>query len=284
MSIEHEVVAIRLGHVDRPARDNFLTDPHLTAPMRLDFDMWVVRGGDRVIVVDTGFSRAAGERRGRVLERRPADALRECGIEPDEVTDVVLTHLHYDHAGNLGDFPDARVLIQQDEVAYATGGSMRHPQLSHFFDVDDVCDVVRRTFDGRVDHLAGAHVLHDGVELHPVGGHTPGLQVVRVRTERGWVVLASDALHYYANLELRNPFPAVVDVPAMFTAFDTVVALADGPDHIVPGHDPAVMDRYGPVSDDLPDGMVALHRTPVTLDPFTDNTVTGAPAVPARSR
>ncbi|MGX4694436.1 N-acyl homoserine lactonase family protein [Streptomyces sp. JNUCC 63] len=262
MSGTHEVVAIRLGHVDRVARDNFLSDPHLSGPMRLDFDMWVVRGEDRIVVVDTGFSRAAGDRRGRVLERRPAQSLRELGIAPGEVTDVVVTHLHYDHAGNLGDFPDARIWVQRAEVAYATGDKMRHRQLSHFFDADDVCDIVRRTFDGQVRQIDGRHVLTDGIELHRVGGHTPGLQVVRVRTERGWVVLASDALHYYANFELRNPFPSIVDVPVMIDAFDTILELADGPDHVVPGHDPAVMERYGAVSDDLPDGMVALHRHP----------------------
>ncbi|NGP07758.1 N-acyl homoserine lactonase family protein [Rhodococcus sp. 14C212] len=264
MSETYNLFAIRLGYVDRIARDNFLTDPHLSGAMRLDFDMWVVRGDERIVVVDTGFSRDAGERRGRVLQRRPAESLRELGIAPEDVTDVVVTHLHYDHAGNLGDFPGARIWIQGAEVAYATGDSMRHPPLSHFFDVDDVCDIVRRTFDGRVRQIDGVHTLVEGVELHRVGGHTPGLQVVRVHTERGWVVLASDALHYYANLELRNPFPAIVDVPEMLAAFDTVVELADGPDHVVPGHDPAVMDRYGAVSDDLPDGIVALHRQPAT--------------------
>ena len=269
MSGTYDAVAIRLGHVDRPARDNFLSDPGMSGPMRLDFDIWVVRGEDRIVVVDTGFSPEAGDRRGRVLERRPAQALRELGIAPDEVTDVVVTHLHYDHAGNLGDFPDAHIWIQRAELAYATGASMRHRQLSHFFDADDVCDLVRRTFDGRVSQIDGRHVLADGIELHQVGGHTPGLQVVRVRTERGWVVLASDALHYYANLELRNPFPSIVDVPGMLAGFDTVLELADGPDHVVPGHDPAVMQRYGAVSDDLPDGMVALHRHPAPRNTLT---------------
>ncbi|MDV8070914.1 N-acyl homoserine lactonase family protein [Rhodococcus sp. IEGM 1366] len=262
MTATYEVIAIRLGHVDRVARDNFLNDPHISGSMRLDFDMWVLRSEARTVLVDTGFSPEAGKRRGRVLERHPVEALRELGIEPDQVTDVVITHLHYDHAGNLGDFPDARIWIQRAEVAYATGGHMRHPQLSHFFEVDDVCDLVRRTFDGRVRQIEGAHVLSDGIELHQVGGHTPGLQIVRVHTDRGWVVLASDALHYYANLELKNPFPAIVDVPAMLGAFATVVELADSPEHLVPGHDPDVMERYGNDSVDLPDGMVALHRQP----------------------
>lgn len=267
MTATYEVFAVRLGHVDRVARDNFVSDPHLSGAMRLDFDMWVVRSADRTIVVDTGFSSEAGERRGRVLERCPADALAELGIAPSDVTDVVLTHLHYDHAGNLDDFPGAQVWIQRAEVEYATGHNMRRPQLSHFFEADDVCDVVRRTFDGRVRQIDGVSPLADGVELHPVGGHTPGLQVVRVRTDRGWVVLASDALHYYANLELRNPFPAVVDMPAMLAAFDTVTELADSPDHVIPGHDPEVMARYGAASADLPEGIVALHRHPATTTP-----------------
>lgn len=264
MSTEYEVYALRLGHVDRRARDNFLTDPHLAGDMRLDFDMWLVRGGDRVVVVDTGFSPEAGARRGRTLDRGPVEALEELGVPASEVTDLVVTHLHYDHAGNLDVFPGARVWIQGEEVAYATGGSMSHPQLNHFFDVEDVCTLLRRTYRGEVDHLAGARELADGIHLHPVGGHTPGLQVVRVRTGRGWVVLASDALHYYANLELRNPFPALVDVPAMLDAFDLVRELADGPDHVIPGHDPEVMTRYGPASTGLPEGIVALHRAPVS--------------------
>lgn len=262
MSRIYDLFAIRLGHVDRLARDNFLHDPHLPGAMRLDFTMWVARGDDRVVVVDTGFSPDAGERRGRVLDRRPAESLRELGIDPAAVSDVVVTHLHYDHAGNLGDFPVARVWIQRAEVAHATGDRMRHPQLSHFFDSDDVCQVVRRTYEGRVRQIEGRHELVDGIELHHVGGHTPGMQVVRVRTGRGWVVLASDVLHYYANLELRNPFPATVDVSSALDAFESVLELADGPDHVVPGHDPAVFERFGACSDGLPDGIVALHRSP----------------------
>ncbi|GAA2409698.1 N-acyl homoserine lactonase family protein [Actinomadura vinacea] len=257
-----EVWALRLGTADRPARDNFLMPCARSGLMRLDFTMWVVRDGDRAVVVDTGFSERAGERRGRRLDRRPAEAVRRLGIDPGRVDEVVLTHLHFDHAGNLGDFPQARVAVQARELEYTTGKAMTRPALNHFFEADDVVEVVRRVHDGGVRVVEGDVELAPGLELRLIGGHTKGLQVVRVHTARGWVVLASDALHYYANFHERNPFPAILDLGVMLDGYDRIGRLAASADHIVPGHDPAVFERYAGPDDDLPDGVVALHRAP----------------------
>ena len=82
--------------------------------------------------------------------------------------------------------------------------------------------------------------------MHHVGGHTDGLQVVRVRTEAGWLVLASDATHYYENIDAGRPFPIVFDVGAMLEGFDTLRRLADAPELVVPGHDPLVLERFAP--------------------------------------
>ena len=254
--------AIRLGSADRLARDNFLVPGERTGTMRLDFTMWVARRGDEIVVIDTGFEESAGARRGRVLDISPAEAVRLLGIEPEDVTTVVLTHLHYDHAGNVGAFPDAEVVVQQQEMAYVTGPRMRHARLNHFFETDDIADVVRRIHRGEVQVLDGDSVLADGLELYLIGGHTQGLQVVRVRTARGWVVLASDALHYYDNFEERNPFPAILDLGRMLDGYDRLAELADSADHIVPGHDPQVFARYR--DDETPDtdAVVALHYSP----------------------
>src|SRR6516225_8693769 len=92
---EWEVFALRLGRVDRPARDNFLAPGERTGSMPLDFTMWLVSDGRRTVVVDTGFDPAAGQRRGRHLDLRPAEAVRALGVEPDAADTVVLTHLHY---------------------------------------------------------------------------------------------------------------------------------------------------------------------------------------------
>ncbi|MET7773430.1 N-acyl homoserine lactonase family protein [Nocardia sp. NPDC005366] len=255
-----EVYAIRLAVADRLACENFLHGAGREGTMALDFDMWVLRRGSMIAVVDTGFSEHSSQRRGRTLERTPAEAVRTLGIDPGAVGDVVLTHLHYDHAGGLDDFPAARVWLQERELAYTMGPSMRHPSLNHFFEVEDLIGVLRRIHAGAVSTVDGPHAIAPGLELHLIGGHTRGLQIVRVWTERGWVVLASDALHYYANFEERDPFPAIVDLGEMLDGYDTIVSLADTLDHIIPGHDPQVMNRYD--GSGLPAGVVALHRPP----------------------
>jgi glyoxylase-like metal-dependent hydrolase (beta-lactamase superfamily II) len=112
------------------------------------------------------------------------------------------------------------------------------------FDVEDVVGIVRRAYAGRVRFHAGEAELAPGISLHHIGGHTMGLQVVRVRTRRGWMVLASDASHFYANLEQARPYPIVWSVPDMLEGYRKLRALAESPEHIIPGHDPLVLARY----------------------------------------
>jgi glyoxylase-like metal-dependent hydrolase (beta-lactamase superfamily II) len=243
----YEVLALRFGtHADRTARDNFLMDTGQLAP---------------VLVVDTGFSRELAVRRGRTVFRCPVDALADIGVTATEVTDVVLTHMHYDHAGNLDRFPAARVHLQQEELRFCTGPAMRHDVVRGPFEQADVQTAIRLLFDGRLTQHQGVAELLPGVTVHPVPGHTPGSQVVRVPTERGWVVLAGDAAHLWANIRQRRPFPILDGVTATLDAYDVVEALADGPDHIIPGHDPAVARRFPKLAPDS--DWVCLHRPPI---------------------
>jgi glyoxylase-like metal-dependent hydrolase (beta-lactamase superfamily II) len=122
---------------------------------------------------------------------------------------------------------------------------MSRPQpFAHAYVPDHVCALVRRVFDGRVVFHDGVSEIAPGVSLHHVGGHTLGMQCVRVRTGRGWVVLASDAAHFYENMERRAPFPIVHSVSDMIDGYGTMLGLADSGDHVIPGHDPSVMTRY----------------------------------------
>jgi glyoxylase-like metal-dependent hydrolase (beta-lactamase superfamily II) len=261
MNERYEILAIRYGHLDRSATHNFLGgDPH-DGPMPLAYYVWLIRGGGRTFLLDTGFDAATGAARGRRLVRSVEQGLRAVGVSPVEVRDVIISHMHYDHAGNHDLFPNARYHLQDAEMAYCTGRAMCHGALRGAYGAADIQAMVGRLFADRVVFHDGQVELAPGLTLHRVGGHTRGLQVVRVHTARGWVVLASDALHFYANWLERRPFPIVDDISAYLEAFRTIEALADSPDHVIPGHDPLVLERY-PLADPGVEAIVRLDLPP----------------------
>jgi glyoxylase-like metal-dependent hydrolase (beta-lactamase superfamily II) len=212
--------------------------------MPMDFFIWVLIGGGRTILVDTGFDKSEGGKRGRELVLPVEDGLEVLGVRRDTVEHVIVTHMHWDHAGNRDLFPRARYHVQDREMSFCTGRCMCRPVMQRPFAVDDVTAMVRRVFAGKVGFHDGTGEVAPGVTVHLAGGHSRGLQVVRVNTRRGWVVLASDASHYYANLEQERPFPLLVDMQEMLEGFSLVRSLASSPAHIVPGHDPLVLARY----------------------------------------
>lgn len=261
-----ELFALRYAnHTGRQVWDNAIGgDPH-EAGSDLDYFIWVARRSDRNFVIDTGFDTEQAVARKRDLIRKPHEALALIGIDAAKVDEVILSHLHYDHAGTLGDFPRACFHVQDAEVAYATGRCMCHGFLRHPFHVEDVVSFVRHVYAGRVAFHDGTVELADGLTLHRTGGHSGGLQVVRVWTKRGWVVVASDASHLYMNMNRGLPFPAVHDAGAMMEGFRIIHELADSPAHVVPGHDPLVMAIYPPVSPELAGIAVRLDETPKEL-------------------
>ncbi len=261
-----EVHAVRYGHHKRTAAENFLDgDPH-NGPMPMDYFVWVVRNEDRTFLLDTGFGAKAAAARGRELVRPVEDGLKALGVQPDALTDVVLSHMHYDHAGNLDRFPAARFHVQDSEMAFCTGRRMCDHGARAAFSASDVQAMVGKLFDGRVVFHEGESQFAPGITLHHMGGHTAGLQVMRVKTQRGWVVLASDAAHYYRNWIERRPFPIVEDVEEYLAAYAKIEALATSNNHIIPGHDPAVMDLY-PASLSGAPGIVRLDVDPKQSQP-----------------
>ena len=258
----HEVYAIKYAEHQRGAAANFIGGDEHDGPMPMDYFIWLIRGSHGSWVVDTGFNQQAADARGRKLLRCPADSLSLLGESADEIRNVIVTHMHYDHAGNCDLFPKAVFHLQDREMQYATGRYMAHRCMHQAYNVFDVLRLVGNVYEGRVSFHDGESVLAPGLSVHLVGGHTMGLQVVRVHTARGWVVLASDASHYYRNMEEARPFPLVHDVGMMVEAWRRMDSLAGSHAHVVPGHDPAVLLRYPAPAAELRGTVAALHLEP----------------------
>lgn len=241
----YEVYAVRYAHNANARRSGaFIGGDAHDGPMPLDYFVWAVKGEGRSFILDTGFDQAMGDKRGRQFLRSPAVGLKAVGVDPDAVEDVILSHMHYDHCGNYDLFPRARYHIQDKEMAYCTGRCMCHFGLRVPFEEDDVVAIVRKLFAGRVAFHDGAEEIAPGLSVHHVGGHSKGLQVVRVHTRRGWMVLAADASHFYANMEKGRAFPILHNHEDTLEGYATMRRLASAPDAIIPGHDPLVLARY----------------------------------------
>jgi len=259
---EYEICAVKYAHHERLSSDNFIERDAHDVPMPLDYFVWAIRNARRTFVLDTGFAPALGLKRQREHIRAPAEGLKAIGIAPDKVTDIIISHMHYDHAGNHDMFPAARYHLQDREMAYCTGRCMSHAYLRGAFEADDVAAMVRRVFEGRVTFHDGSSELAPGLSVHRVGGHTGGLQVTRVKTRRGFVVLASDASHLYANFEQNRPFPVAASVVDMLEGYRTLREQASSPRHIIPGHDPLVLSRYPAAAPGLEGIVVRLDAEP----------------------
>ena len=241
---KYQIHAIKYAEAIRETKECFLMPDAHDGPMAMDYFVWLIRGDGRTVLMDTGFNAARAKARKRKILRNPVDALKALDVKVDDIETVILSHLHYDHAGNLDLFPKAEFVVQDEEMRFATGRYMRYKAARQAFEADDVAQLLHANYAGRVRFIDGDAELFPGIGLHLVGGHSRGLQAVSVNTRRGLVVLAGDAAHYYANITRGNPFPIVADVPKNCESHERLYRMAGGLHHLIPGHDPKVMELY----------------------------------------
>jgi glyoxylase-like metal-dependent hydrolase (beta-lactamase superfamily II) len=248
----HEVIAVR--YATRGTRKSEVYHEYAAygepdAEIAMDYFFWVIRSAMETILVDTGYDLAAGERRGRTCLCPPLEALDRIGIARDSVDRILLTHLHYDHTGNVNAFPGAELLVHSRELDFWTGPYARRRLFAAVAEPDEIALIESAKSAGRVRLLGDDEEIAKGVRSIRVGGHSPGQLVTVVDTAEGTAVLASDAIHYYEELERDWPFNIIWNLQEMYEGYDLLHELARAPGAaLVAGHDPAVLERFAPLS------------------------------------
>jgi glyoxylase-like metal-dependent hydrolase (beta-lactamase superfamily II) len=250
--VTYEVTAVRYGTLHAPRSSLFYRYEAYDEPdaeVEMAYYFWLLRGGGRTILVDTGFDPDVGRRRGRTCLCPPLEALHQIGVEPAAISAVVITHLHYDHIGNLGGFPHAELVVPRKELDFWTGPYADRVHFRAHVEPADIARLEAARKSGRVRETEGTEELFDGIIAHTVGGHSPGQQMLAVTAAGSKVVLTSDAVHFYEELELERPFSVIADLEEMYRAYDLLREWAREPGTIlVPAHDPEVQERFDSVA------------------------------------
>jgi len=244
---EYSIEAIR--YADSPGDP--VADLVIGAPKDEKIDtvyaLWLIRGGGRNILFDSGFHRPRWFKEWTIKDYlRPDEAVRLVGVNPEEVTDVVISHAHWDHMGGIDLFPKANVWIQKDEFRYYTGEAWQPGGDHGGIDPDDVQELVRLNTEGRLRLVDGDNVeILPGIRAYTGARHTFASQYLRVDGNPPFV-LASDSVYLYRNLAEHKPSATFskADYPANIKNQERMIQLAGSPDRVVPGHDALQFQKF----------------------------------------
>jgi glyoxylase-like metal-dependent hydrolase (beta-lactamase superfamily II) len=243
----YEVYAVRYATLRDFAVANLVQGADRARKLDLAMTVWVLKGaGGRTVLVDAGFYRPPYVNGDKVADyTQPDKALKPLGITPEDVTDVIVTHIHWDHADGVDLFPKAQVWIQKDEFDYYTRTARQPGGDRKGLVPDFVLAIVKLNNLGRVHLVDGdAKEIIPGVTVYTGGRHTFASQYVGVNTTAGRVVIASDNLYLYENLDKHLPIAQTFDAKSNLAAQDRMKQLAASPRLIIPGHDPEVFVRF----------------------------------------
>jgi glyoxylase-like metal-dependent hydrolase (beta-lactamase superfamily II) len=242
----YEVLAVRYGIIpDFPVAE-LVKGAEPDRKLDIAMMVWLIRGNGRTVLVDSGFYRPQFFKSWKVASFvRPDEAVARAGVKAADVTDVILTHAHWDHADGADLFPKAQIWIQKDEYAYYTGAAWQPGGKHGGIEPADVAYFLKANTEGRLHLVGGDAEILPGIRVWTGGRHTWASQYVSV----DGIVLASDNLYLYENLDKHAPIAQTFDAQSNLAAQDKMKTLAKEPRLIVPGHDPAVMTRFPKVAE-----------------------------------
>ena len=252
-AVDHDVFAVRFAIDETTCSETFLRYGNYGKPdgtLLRAFYYWVVRGADEVVLFDCGFDQQVADRHGHGRVEPIGAGLEALSIAPGDVKLIVISHLHYDHVGNLAQFPNAEIAVQASEDEFWSSAMARRGLFSTLTEPEYMASLERARAEGRLRLLHGDTEVAGGIRALSLPGHTPGQQGLVVESAARPVVLASDALHFRAELDNDWPFMILSDLVGMYESFDKLRGLDDAGHLIVPGHGPEVAGdfevvRYG---------------------------------------
>ena len=240
----YEVYAVRFAHVPFP-ESSLVAGGDKSRTVDIAFTFWVARNAQRLVLIDAGFYHEKFIQDWKPQDYvQPTEALRAgLGIAPEEVTDLVLTHVHWDHADGVDRFPRARIWIQSEEYEHYVGSSGE--ALDRAIEPEVAKMLAQLKAANRVTLVNGdAQEILPGIKVYTGGKHTVASQHLGVRTRGGVVILASDNAYLYQNLERHVAIAQALDASSNLAALERILTLASAPRLVIPGHDPAVFERF----------------------------------------
>jgi glyoxylase-like metal-dependent hydrolase (beta-lactamase superfamily II) len=247
---QYEVYAVRYAVIPDFPVAGLIADADKSRKLDIAMMVWLIRGNGRTMLVDSGFYRPQFFKNWKVQDFiRPDEAVAKLGVKPEDITDVILTHAHWDHADGTDLFPKAQIWIQKDEYAYYTGDAWQPGGKHGGIDPEDVSVLLLVNTAGRLHLVAGDQEIAPGISVYIGGKHTWQSQYISVATRSGTVVLASDNMYLYENLDKHVPIAQTFDRDSNLRAQDRMKTIAGKPELIIPGHDPAVLTRFPKVVD-----------------------------------
>lgn len=250
--ITYEAYAVRFGSLPQFRISGLVAGADPTRRMDIPVMVWLLKGSNgRRVLVDSGFHRQKFVDQWKVQNfRTPADAVAAAGVKPEDITDVIISHAHWDHVGGVELFPKATIWIQREEYSYYTGDAWHARNTHGGIDEEDMLALLRINMQGRLRFVDGDDQEPiPGIRCYTGGKHTWASQYVGAQTAGGTAVFTSDNVYLYENLEKRSPIAQTLDAAANLKAQERIRTLAGDPSLIVPGHDPAVFERYPRIAD-----------------------------------
>lgn len=211
----------------------------------MDYNFWLLRAGDDIVLMDTGYDIPARDWLGEISVTPTPEGLALIGVDPVDVKMVICSHFHYDHIGYLGLFTQADVVAGQREFDYWFAKRDASALDGEFTTEENLAAIEKARSDGRLRLFSGEAHPYPGTTVYEVGGHCPGETIALVETQRGPLILASDAAHFYEQLEHGWPFFAFTDLDEMRNALAFIGELAERTGAtVVPGHDGRTRERF----------------------------------------